>query len=188
MPRLILTPLLKVLEREPRLAALHDRATGLLSQVGQGIADEARQSRDRRRYRLFLERRNEAFFHETWFTGLDLPANVQATRTAARTALGIFAESAEGDAWTLPALPASLTPAEQAEIGEGCYELLLVLAEAVAQPLSGEDPALQADRGLAILDRAAPASDHAPISCAVRPACDKGDRSGAARRLPRRSD
>ena len=153
--RLILTSRLKVLEREPRLAALHDRAAGLLSQVAQGIEAEARQARDRQRYRLFLERRNEAFFHETWFTGLDLPANLQATRAAARAALGIFAESAEGDAWTLPALPASLTAAEQAEIGEGCYELLLVLAEAVAQPLSGEDPALQAGRGLAILDQAA---------------------------------
>jgi tetratricopeptide (TPR) repeat protein/tRNA A-37 threonylcarbamoyl transferase component Bud32 len=152
--RLILTPLLKGLEREPRLTALHDRAAGLLRQVGQGIEAEARQSREHQRYRLFLERRNEAFFHETWFTGLDLPANVQATRAAARAALGIFAGSAEGDAWTLPALPSSLTAIEQAEIGEGCYELLLVLAEAVAQPIPGEDPVLQAGRGLVLLDRA----------------------------------
>ena len=181
--RLTLTRLLKGLEREPRLAALHDRAAGLLRQVAQGIEAEARQARDRQRYRLFLERRNEAFFHETWFTGLDLPANVQATRTAARAALGIFAESVQDDAWTLPALPASLTAAEQAEIGEGCYELLLVLAEAVAQPLSGEDPALQAGRGLAILDQAARlrakptrAYQWRRAACLAR----KGDKAGQA--------
>ena len=44
---------------------------------------------------------------------------------------------------------------ERAEIVEGCYELLLILAEAVAQALPGEDPKQQAERGLQILDRAA---------------------------------
>jgi len=184
--RLTLTPLLKSLEREPRLAALHDRAAGLFRQVGQGIEAEASQARDHQRHRLFLERRNEAFFHETWFTGLDLPANVQATRTAARAALGIFAGSAEDDAWTLPALPSSLTAAEQADIGEGCYELLLVLAEAVAQPLTGEDPALQGDRGLVILDQAARLRA-APTRAYLwrRAAClaRRGDKAGQARAL-----
>src|SRR5262249_50645573 len=36
-----------------------------------------------------------------------------------------------------------------------CYELLLILARAVAQPLEGEDPLRQADEALGLLDRAA---------------------------------
>jgi tRNA A-37 threonylcarbamoyl transferase component Bud32 len=67
--RLTLTRVLTVLKSEPRLETLRNRASGLLAQV-----------EDRRRaesnLHLFLQRRNEVFFHETRFTGLDLPANL----------------------------------------------------------------------------------------------------------------
>ena len=53
------------------------------------------------------------------------------------------------DDWTLGDLPASLSSEQQAEVREGCYELLLVLAEAVA----GQDPA-QVDRALRVLESA----------------------------------
>jgi tetratricopeptide (TPR) repeat protein/tRNA A-37 threonylcarbamoyl transferase component Bud32 len=146
--RLTLTKVLTVLKSEPRLETLRNRTSGLLAQV-----------EDRRRVEsnlhAFFLRRNEAFFHETRFTGLDLPANLQATRAAARVALGLFAEAGPGDAWQLRALPSALTPQEKAEIREGCYELLLILAGAVAQALPGEDPKEQANRGLSILDQAA---------------------------------
>ena len=54
----------------------------------------------------------------------------------------------EGD-WKLGDLPASLSSEQQAEVREGCYELLLVLAEAMA----AQDPA-QVDRALRILESA----------------------------------
>ena len=173
------------LKAEPRLADIRGRAERLLEQAERGLQDEADQRRDRERQRHFVERRNEAFFHETRFTGLDLPADVQATRAAARAALAVFADPGPDDAWTLRAAAARRSRRqEQAEIGEGCYELLLVLAEAVAQALPGEDPVLQADRGLRILDQAArlrsqptPACHRARAACLAR----KGDEAGAAR-------
>jgi tetratricopeptide (TPR) repeat protein/tRNA A-37 threonylcarbamoyl transferase component Bud32 len=184
--KLILTNLLTILKPEPRLAALRNRAARLLSEVERGIENEGLQSQDRRRHRLFLQRRNEAFFQETRFTGLDLPANLQATRAAARAALGLFAEAGPDDAWTLAALPGVLAPHEQAEIGEGCYELLLVLAEAVAQALPGEDRVVQAERGLRILDGAARfRGEPTRAYHARRAAClaRMGDKAGEARAL-----
>ena len=40
-------------------------------------------------------------------------------------------------------------------LSRGCYEMLMVLAEAVAQPLPGESPTWQAREALQILERAA---------------------------------
>jgi len=184
--RLILTNLLTTLKPEPRLDALRDRAAGLLAQVERGIQGQAFQSQGEQRHRLFLQRRNEAFFHETRFTGLDLPANLQATRAAARAALAIFAVAGPGDSWTLPALPTSLSPQEQTEINEGCYELLLVLANAVAQALPGEDPILQGDLGLGILEQAVRLRSEPTRAYHLRRAAclaRKGDTAGEARAL-----
>jgi eukaryotic-like serine/threonine-protein kinase len=153
--KLILTNLKTILEREPRLTALLRRVEGLLAQAEDGLRSDEALRQDRERYRLFLQRCDQAFFHDTQFTGLDLPVNLQATRDAARAALGVFAVLGPGESWTLPAPPNSLSAPEQAQIAEGCYELLLVLAEAIAQPRPGEDPKHQAERGLRLLDQAA---------------------------------
>jgi tetratricopeptide (TPR) repeat protein/tRNA A-37 threonylcarbamoyl transferase component Bud32 len=182
--KLTLTSLLGTLKPEPALEDRRQRAGDLLSQVERGIAEDAARWRDHQRYVLFLERRNEAFFQETRFTGLDLPANVQATRAATRAALDVFARAAVGDDWTLPPLPESLSPQEQAEIGAGCYELLLVLAEAVAEMLPGEDPIVQAERGLRILDQAARLRSEPTRAYALRRAAclaRKGDQAGEAK-------
>ena len=151
----ILTPLLTVLRPETRLSALERRTSDLLDQVERGIQDDRRHAEDHRRYELFRQRRNQAFFDQTQFTGLDLPTNLQAARASERAALRVFAEARQGDEWTLLPLPGSLSQSERTEIVEGCYELLLILAEAVAQALPGEDPKQQAERGLAVLDQAA---------------------------------
>jgi tetratricopeptide (TPR) repeat protein/tRNA A-37 threonylcarbamoyl transferase component Bud32 len=184
--RLTLTNLLTVLrpERATALADLRPRAAGLLTQAEQGLEAERSRARDRERHRLFLQRRDEAFFHAIRFTGLDLPANLQATRAAARAALGVFARVGPDDDWTRPDLPATLGPQERAEIGEGCYELLLILAEAVAEALPGEEPKEQAEHGLRILDQAARLRPEP--TCAYhlrRAAClaRAGDRPGEAR-------
>src|SRR5262249_55838628 len=92
---------------------------------------------------------------ETRFTGLDLPANLQATRAAVREALRVFAGAGPDDDRAPAALPATLSPGEQSEVNEGCYELLLILAEAVAQPMPGQAATPQARQGLRILDQAA---------------------------------
>jgi tetratricopeptide (TPR) repeat protein/tRNA A-37 threonylcarbamoyl transferase component Bud32 len=175
--RLTLTRLLTVLNSEPRLETLRHRASGLLAQ-----AEDRRRAESR--LHLFLERRNEAFFQETRFTGLDLPANLQATRAAAREALGLFADAAPGDAWRLGALSLALTPQERAEITDGCYDLLLILAGAVAQALPAEDARAQAERGLSILDQAARLRPEPTRAYHLRRAAclaRAGDEPGAAR-------
>ena len=142
--QLILSKLLTKIEAEPRLADLRARATDTLDQLNRGLADQQAWEADRTRYRQFLQRRNEALFHETRFTGLDLPGSLEATRKSAQAALEMFAEPRPDCAWIPRPLPPSLTPQEQAEVTEGCHVLLLILAEAMPQ----------ADQGLKALDEA----------------------------------
>jgi tetratricopeptide (TPR) repeat protein/tRNA A-37 threonylcarbamoyl transferase component Bud32 len=188
--RYILGKLITDLRGESRLDDIRGRAERLLEQSEQKLQEDAEQRRARAQQREFVQHRNEAFFHKTRFTGLDLPTDVRATRAAAVAALFVFARPGPGDgdgdagAWTFTPLPRALSQQEQAEIKEGCYELLLVLAEAVAEPLPGEDPVLQAERGLRLLDQAArlrveptPAWHRARALCLGR----KGDEAAAAR-------
>ncbi len=98
--------------------------------------------------------------HDTRFTGLDLSANVETTRRAAREALYLFAAarpdgSSDAAEFTPASLPESLSSGQQAEIATGCYELLLVLADAVAELLPTENAQRQAERARRILDQAA---------------------------------
>jgi tetratricopeptide (TPR) repeat protein len=175
--------LLTDLKGEPRLADLSARAQQLLDRADLGLQAEETALGDQKEYRQFIERRNDAFLHESRFTGLDLPADVQATRTAARAALAVAATSGPGDRWTFGPPPGSLAKAEQTEIVDGRYELLLVLADAVAQPLAGEDPAAQADLALGVLEQAARLHPQ-PTRTYRRARGDclhrKGDEAGAA--------
>jgi eukaryotic-like serine/threonine-protein kinase len=59
--------------------------------------------------------------------------------------VAVFARPGSSDRWEPGALPAGLEEREQEEIKEGCYELLLILADGVEQP----------EEGLRLLDRAA---------------------------------
>ncbi|MBV8558283.1 MAG: protein kinase, partial [Planctomycetaceae bacterium] len=142
--RLALSKLLTKIEAEPRLADLRARATDTLGQINRGLADQQAWEVDRGRYRQFLQRRNEALFHETQFTGLDLPSNRELTRKSARDALGVFAAAGPDGTWAPRPLPPALTPPERAEVEEGSYALLLILAEAMPQ----------AEQGLKVLDQA----------------------------------
>jgi tetratricopeptide (TPR) repeat protein/tRNA A-37 threonylcarbamoyl transferase component Bud32 len=182
--RFLLEKLVPDLKDEPRLDPLQGRAQRLLDQANQKLVDTDEQRRAQQRLRDFIARRNEAFLHETRVTVLDMPADVRATRAAAHAALAVFAAPGPGDTWIFTPLPRALTPQEEAEIADGRYALLLVLAEAVAEALPGEDPVVQSDRGLRLLDQASglraqptPAWHRARATCLVR----KGDAAGAGR-------
>src|SRR5205823_2100711 len=75
-------------------------------------------------------------FLGTLYTGLDLAANRNATRTAVRQALAVYGASAAED--VRPTLDGYLDDAQKAEILGDCYQLLLILAETEAQ--SASDP------------------------------------------------
>jgi serine/threonine protein kinase/predicted Zn-dependent protease len=143
--RFVLNGLLNQIRNEPQLISLHTRAADLLRQADRGRAERNAAANDRRRYERFFQLRKETLFQETQFTGLDIPGSEEVTRRSARDALALFAAPDSSDTWTLSALPATFSERERAEITEGCYELLLILAEATDPP----------DQGLRFLDQAA---------------------------------
>ena len=100
-------------------------------------------------------------------------------------ALAVFADPGPGDAWTLAPLPRTFSPQEQAEIGDGCYQLLLVLADAVAQPLRRRGPDRSGRPRSAHSRSGAPHCDRSPRRHSTgngrRVSTRKGDNDGAVR-------
>jgi tetratricopeptide (TPR) repeat protein/tRNA A-37 threonylcarbamoyl transferase component Bud32 len=140
---------------EPSLTDLKGQAERLLREADGGLEEQAEREQARARYDMFVRRREDALFHRTLFTGLDLPADGRAARAAAEEVLAVFDVSAEDSA--LPALPPSFGDKEKADVQAGCYELLLVLAELGSQPQPGQTPAerhSQVEQALRVLDRA----------------------------------
>jgi eukaryotic-like serine/threonine-protein kinase len=175
-------------ERSPGLASLRDQTRRMLADVEK--AQEAMRARlaaqrafdeVQKRYGLFLQRRKEALFRDTQFSGLMLPANFDLTRTAAEQALGIFARQEHDQDWAFGELPAALNSGQQTEVREGCYELLLVLAEAVASA-----DAAQVERALRVLesaDRLRPSHSRAYHLRKASLLARKHDQAGEAREL-----
>ena len=105
-----LSNVLTRLKNEPRLKARGDRAADLLARADRGGGRRRwRAKADRERLREFLRLRDEALFHETQFTGLDLPANLDLTRRSRRRGAGRLRRAESTRGWSLAALPASLT-------------------------------------------------------------------------------
>jgi tetratricopeptide (TPR) repeat protein len=128
---------LALLGDRPELADLTQQAERLSLDCRQRLAKRAARQDAQQRYRRFLEQRDEALFHATLFTGLDLKTNLAHTRAAARAALRQF--GVNGTPSGPPVLPASgLSEQQRAEVVAGYYELLLILAEAEAHPLHGK--------------------------------------------------
>jgi tetratricopeptide (TPR) repeat protein len=166
---------LALIGTEAELAGFHEETQRLLAEAERRLAEqraraEEQQARDRAsgRQQEFNRLRDVALFHASDFTGSDLPGHREAARKTAWQALELVAartshernEAAEQrpdpGAWSLdPGLLDSFNDVEQADLVARCYELLLIWAEAEAQPLASEDRQVQADRALRILDRAA---------------------------------
>jgi eukaryotic-like serine/threonine-protein kinase len=132
-----LTRLNEKIAAEPRLPELNAAVRVLLDDVKKRQAEQSIQKADRARYVEFKRLRNEAHFHDTQFDALDMSRNADATRTRARAALALFAAPGPAEPWMFAPVPQSLLAREQADIAEGCYELLLTLAEAEPTPESG---------------------------------------------------
>src|SRR5262249_21032463 len=141
---------------ESQLTDLRDRATDLLEQARRRRADRKSSESARQRCREFARRRDDALFQDVELTGSDSPGDVPMIRELAQAAVVLFgADGAQGDGWTLASLPPSLTERERDEVVLGCYEMLMVLAEATAHPRPGESAERQARAAIRILDWAA---------------------------------
>jgi serine/threonine protein kinase/Flp pilus assembly protein TadD len=109
------------------------------------------------RYEKFLAQRDEALFQGTLRTGMGLPENRQATEVACRRALWLVGidPDVDDDAPSAPAL-APRRLGGRREVKVGCYELLMLLAEAVASRGTDRAAGQTCLRGaIRILDRAA---------------------------------
>jgi serine/threonine protein kinase/Tfp pilus assembly protein PilF len=131
-------PALTAIEAEIRgerdLSDLAGRAGDLLAQTREGRNAQEITSRDQERLRNFRERRRETLFHETCVLDLDVSRAPETVRTPARAALAIFAAPGAVESWELGPLPQSLSPGEHEAIKQGCFELLLILADAERSP------------------------------------------------------
>jgi tetratricopeptide (TPR) repeat protein len=135
----------------------HERALADLSAPAGRLLAEAQRTLDvRARRREFDRRGDEVLFRGTQPLDVDAAANLRATEAAARAALAAVGSDADPEA--MPALDPRFSGLERAEIVSGCYEILLVLADALAQPIprrTPEDRRARVARALRILDRAA---------------------------------
>ncbi len=145
-------PQLKGLEDDPRVKALRGRLEWKLdiakAQLDRYESERSQQERlaaGRRKRDDYRDLYNRAILRVTHYTGLDLPNSQETTRQALVAALNVFAAPGTGEEWALGSLPESLSPAERAEIVDGCYELLLALSQEERKP----------ERGLSRLDQAA---------------------------------
>ncbi len=143
------------IESQRRFADQQGRALELLAKTHDLRNDQRSRQAAQDRYRQFLDRRDAAFFQDTQFGGLESTGNSQAIRQSTLEALATFAAPGREElGWKLAPLPESLSLKQKEEVALGCYEMLLVLAEAVARPLPDESAMQQAKKALDILDRA----------------------------------
>ncbi len=161
----------------PRLADLHVQVGDLLNQF-------RRRADALERYREFFRRHQNAFLQDTELTAKNPADNLVAVRTSSLAALELYAaDKSDGDQWALAPLP-GLSDQERNDVVHGCYEMLIVLAEAEAHSLPGESAFRQARRAIRILDRAAVLLPEPTHAIALRrAACLErcGDLEGAQR-------
>ena len=124
---------------EPVLSELSERANQLLAHARHNLHEQER-------HLQFLKHRREVLFEGTQFTGVDLLATVAATLRAGHESLTIFGLTLDGGGqFTVDPYLAD----HEAQIANQCYEVLLIVAEAVSQ----QDPH-QPEQSMRLLSQA----------------------------------
>ena len=147
-----LSSALALAQSELRLARVRDQLAKMLELTHSKIDERTRRDAARARFSAFQRYYDEAVFYQSQYTGMEPEANVRASRAAARLALEQF-EPSEGKGAGIALAPSHFDIAENGAITTRYYELALLLAEAISQPLPGEKARSQARDALRILDR-----------------------------------
>jgi tetratricopeptide (TPR) repeat protein len=137
----------RLIDAEPTLMDLEVPVERRLSETNRRLKNEVARREAEKKYWHFMQLREQALFQGTLFTGLDVPANLNKFRDAAQEALGSFGVAVEAAA--PPVFEEPFSKDERNEVLKSCYELLLILAETLAQD---DPPRLQ--QALRTLDRA----------------------------------
>jgi eukaryotic-like serine/threonine-protein kinase len=149
----LLASALRLIRSEPHLADLVPSPQSYLDQCALRISEREQQRALQARLDEFRRLYDETHFYQSQHTGLEPSSNLLACRTSARLAL----DQAEGGAKDAigPLLDHQcLCAEERAEVRSASYQLTLILAEAIAQPLSWETAREQAEAALHVLEGA----------------------------------
>jgi tetratricopeptide (TPR) repeat protein/tRNA A-37 threonylcarbamoyl transferase component Bud32 len=157
--RVKLTSAQSAAEAGPGLEQLRAEIQPLLEQVDKQLQDQDTQHKQveeaNQRYDRFRKYRDNALLHASMSVGEDLTRHLHETEASAKAALALFDVKEDGTSG--PRIPEILDRAQQAKVHEGCYEMLLALADAVAHPRLGqgpEDVRAAAVRALRVIDQA----------------------------------
>jgi serine/threonine protein kinase/tetratricopeptide (TPR) repeat protein len=132
--RLQLTKALGMIGTETGLESLKESSDALLAQVEQELRVEAERNKSKARLEKFGKLRDEAQFLGSLYTGMDLAANLKATRSTIDQALAVYQVSLAEN--TQAKFDEYLDERQKSEIRADCYLLLLILAETEAQSAS----------------------------------------------------
>jgi tetratricopeptide (TPR) repeat protein len=146
---------LEIIATESVLADMESDLEALRTAVAHKEEEQKAKQQAGAEYDRLFELRDTAVFHGMVFEGVDLSANVEATRQACRDALDLFGVSAAPIRG--PTFSTHLSAVQKRRCNVAFYELLLVWAEAVAQTTPGRGVAArpQLEEALRLLDRAA---------------------------------
>jgi tetratricopeptide (TPR) repeat protein/tRNA A-37 threonylcarbamoyl transferase component Bud32 len=155
------TALAKIPPNERALDELQSEAQTLLKEAERGLSRQRSQQEAQSRLAQFRKGRDDTLFLATSPASKDLAASLRATRDKARQTLAIWNVSiADRPPLTFGS---HLGDRDKEEVLAGCYELLLILAEAEAQPLPEERRETRPEEALRTLDRAS------ALGCAAHP-------------------
>jgi tetratricopeptide (TPR) repeat protein/tRNA A-37 threonylcarbamoyl transferase component Bud32 len=142
-------------EADPRLGLISAHVAAKRRSVAERLhaisTREAAQEGERKarsRFQKFLALHEEAQLYASGLGVLDPADRAQKLRASAHEALVLYAQDprAPDRAWTLAEpLPEALSPAEQTRVRDGCYDVLLILSQAVG-PGEGLQMLERADR------------------------------------------
>jgi tetratricopeptide (TPR) repeat protein len=168
-----LNALLQEVGPNVRLGEIRDEATTLLDRLAQAREERRRADEGRGRLEAFHKLRYKALVVDCQIVGLGELGDITATRRAASDAL---AASEPGPTFD------SLGPDDRAGLEHDRRELALILAQATARPLPGEDLKKQARLALETLDRLQGAGQETRADHLVRADClaRLGDEAGAS--------
>ena len=139
----------------PRLDDVRRDVRGLVALLEARRDDGRSVDEARRRFGEFRRLRRRAQVVDNRIVGAGELGDVEATRRAALAAIEAFPASGWVDDAPAAELPGSLSGAQKAEVDHGRRELMMIWVEALNRPALGEDPRLQAQRALEVLDRLA---------------------------------
>ncbi len=151
----IVTGLLGQIEQEtdPRVARVRQSTERLSDKAKQGFETQAANEHAREQFHRFVELRDEGFFLDTTRFADGLGNSFDATCKAAREGLSVFGHAGSDDEWVLSPLPPALSQRDRDEVATGFCQLLLILADAVAQR-PGASIGQRAERALRIIEGA----------------------------------